>query len=117
ATSGSHTLTAIARDAAGNRTTSSAVVVTVTVTSIAFVQGSGVTNDTGSRTIAQAFAAATAAGDLIVAAISWGSNATVSCSDSQCNTYVVGVTQCQSIKHQSPAICYTANKHVGRYST
>src|SRR5437870_8365542 len=81
ASSGSHTLTAIARDAAGNRTTSSAVA--VTVTSIAFVQGSGVTSDTGNRTIAQAFAAATAAGDLIVAAISWGSNATVSCSDSQ----------------------------------
>jgi hypothetical protein len=114
ATNGTHTLTAIARDAAGNRTTSSAVIVTVSNSSVvAFVQGSAVTNDTSSRTIAQAFTTATAAGDLIVAAISWGNNAAVSCSDSQGNTFAVAVTQYDNINKQSLAICYAANVRGG----
>src|SRR5207244_2245912 len=53
--------------------------------------------------------AATAVGDLIVAAISWGSNASVSCSDSQGNTYTVATTQYDNISNQSLAICYAAN--------
>jgi len=44
-----------------------------------------------------------------VAAISWGSNATVGCSDSQGNTYTVATTQYDSTNKRSLAICYSMN--------
>jgi hypothetical protein len=118
ASNGTHTLAAVARVAAGKTATSPPVVVTVSnkagagvgnVNTVAFVQGAATTNDDNSRTIAQAFPKATARGSLIVAAISWGTEGNVSCSDSQRNTYAVATRQYDSANNQSLAICYAAN--------
>src|SRR5207245_9898488 len=84
----------------------------VTVTApgvVAYVQGAGITSDTGANSIAQAFTTLNASGNLIVAAVSWGSNDLVTCSDSQGNGYAVATTQYDSINSQSMAICYAAN--------
>ena len=76
---------------------------------VAYVQGAGITSDTGADSIAQAFTTLNASGNLIVAAVSWGSNDLVTCSDSQGNGYAVATTQYDSINSQSMAICYAAN--------
>jgi len=116
AANGSHKLTAVARDAAGNMTTSKSVSVTVNNTpatpmdnSVAFVQGAAETDDDTSKTIAGTFSKATATGNLIVVAVSWGNRASVSCKDTQGNTYAVATTQYDSANNQSLAICYAAN--------
>jgi hypothetical protein len=80
---------------------------------VMYVQGAGTTNDGSSTSIAQSFTAANASGNLIVAAISWESNASVACSDSQGNSYVVATTQYDSTDNQSLAICYAANVKSG----
>ena len=56
---------------------------------------------------------AATAGDLIVAAISWGNNSAVTCSDSQSNVYAVATTQYDSTNNQSLAICYAMNVKAG----
>src|SRR2546427_3572645 len=76
---------------------------------VTYVQGAGTTNDASRSLIAQAFTTANVSGNLIVAAISWGGNAPVTCSDSQGNSYAVATTQYDSINNQSLAICYAAN--------
>src|SRR3989442_4315883 len=70
-------------------------------------------NNASSSSMTQAFTTANVAGNLIVAAISWGSNASVTCSDSQGNSYAVATTQYDSINNQSLAICYAANVKSG----
>jgi hypothetical protein len=83
--------------------------VTVAVTAVPqFVQGAATTNDAGSTSITQAFTTANVAGNLIVAAVSW-SNGSVTCSDSQGNSYSVATTQYDNVNDQSLAICYAAN--------
>ena len=76
---------------------------------VAFIQGAAATDDDNSKTIARAFAAATTPGDLIVVAISWGTKGSVSCSDSQRDTYAVATNQYDGANNQSLAICYAAN--------
>ena len=83
--------------------------VTVTAPGVTYVQGAGTTSDSTSSSIAQAFSAPTVSGNLIVAAISWATGASVACSDSQGNSYAVATTQYDSLNDQSLAICYAPN--------
>ena len=92
----------------GGVTGTANVTVTASV-AVTYVQGAGLTSDSSTSSIARAFAASNAAGNLIVAAVSWGSNASVTCSDSQGNNYVVATTQYDSGNNQSLAICFAAN--------
>ena len=113
AINGAHTLTAVVRDAAGNTATASPVTVQVSnapgsVIS-AFVQTAGLSNNGGGGNIAAAFNAATNAGNLIVAAVSWGDPSSLTCSDSQGNVYTTATTQYDSAMNQSLGICYAAN--------
>jgi len=112
---GTHTLTATATDTSGNTATSDAVTVTVqnAATAVGYVQSAGKSNDTAAASISQAFPSPNTTGNLIVAAVSWGNNATVSCSDSQGNTYAVATTQYDSVNNQSLAICYATNVNGG----
>src|SRR5207253_2573203 len=115
ATNGPHNLTAVARDASGHSATSAplSVAVSNTTTPVVFVQSAGGTNNASATSIAQAFSATNAAGNFIVAVISWESNATVRCSDSRGNTYAVATTQFDATDNQSLAICYAANVSPG----
>src|SRR5437016_9717443 len=45
--------------------------------------------------------------------ISWGDGSSVTCSDSQGNTYSVATTQYDGVNNQSLAICYAANVKSG----
>src|SRR5207253_4319170 len=95
----------------GSRTHSILVrltVVPVTAPSIGYVQGAGTSNDGGSLVDARSFGNPNTIGNLIVAAISWGNSGSVSCSDSQGNTYAVATIQYDSTNNQSLAICYAA---------
>jgi len=105
---GSHTLTAVARDAAGNAATSSPIAVQV-IDSVLFLQAAGVSSNAGGTTISQTFNAAATAGSLIVAAVSWSNTGSLTCSDSQGNVYTTVTAQYDSTKNQSLGICYAAN--------
>jgi hypothetical protein len=94
-----------------NKTAS--VTVTPAASAPAYVQGSAVLNDAGAFTIARAFTTANTAGNLIVAAVSWDSTATLTCSDSQGNAYVVVTTQYDATWDQSLAVCYAVNIKAG----
>ena len=100
---------------ATNGAVSGAASVTVTAASAmpSYVQGAAATNDAGASAISQVFPSASAAGHLIVAAVSWDSDATVSCSDSRGNAYVVATTQYDSSNDQSLGICYAVNATAG----
>src|SRR4029078_12976621 len=111
---GSHTLTAVARDAAGNSKTSNPVAVTVSnVIPVVHRQGIGTTNDNAATTISLAFATPTLAGDLIVAAVSMGNNVSVTCSDNQANAYTTLPVQYDGTNNQGLAICYAPNVKAG----
>src|SRR5207249_231157 len=73
ASNGAHSLSARARDAAGNTTTSSAVAVSVSnaTVPIAFVQGAYAVPQTPQSTVSVTFGAAQGAGNLNVIAIGW----------------------------------------------
>jgi hypothetical protein len=92
ATNGGHTLTAVARDAAGNSTTSSAVSVTVNnaappPSAIAYVQGSA-NGATSITSLNVAFPASNTAGNLIVVtARASAQNRTWTVSDTRGNIY------------------------------
>ena len=86
-----------------------AQVTVVPGSAVAYVQGASATNDNSAGSIARAFAAANTAGNLIVAAVSWGNSSGVTCSDSQGNTYAVATIQTDALYNQSLAICYAAN--------
>jgi hypothetical protein len=92
ATNGGHTLTAVARDAAGNSTTSSVVSVTVNNTTpppsgIAYVQGN-VGGYTAVTSLNVAFTSANTAGNLIVVTARTSTqNRTWTLSDTRGNTY------------------------------
>src|SRR4029078_1222752 len=51
--------------------------------------------------------------NVIVAAFSWGTNATLTCSDSQGNVYATLPLQYDSTNNQSLGICYAANAKGG----
>lgn len=92
ATNGTHTLTAVARDAAGNSTTSSVVSVTVNnttppPTAISYVQGN-IGSYTAVTSLTVAFTSANTAGSLIVVtARTSAQNRTWTISDTRGNTY------------------------------
>jgi hypothetical protein len=115
-TAGSYVFQVTVRDAAQLSVTSS-VAVTVTEqtvvvappATIAHVQSSSTTADASALAIAEPFAAATTASNLIVAAVSWGNSATLSCADTQGNSYLVATTRYDPANNQSLAICYAVN--------
>ena len=110
---GAHTLTAIARDAAGNSATSAGVPVNISNVPVVLVQGAGATSNPSATSIAQAFTSTNTAGNFIVAAVSSENNPAVTCSDSQGNSYSIATTQYDNIKNQFLAICYAANVSAG----
>ena len=99
--------------AASSGVNGTAIVTVIASVSVSYVQGASATNDSGGRSIVQAFTAANTSGNLIVAAISWGDSSSVTCSDSQGNTYSVATTQYDGVNNQSLAICYAANVKSG----
>jgi len=90
-----------------------AVTVTASTGAISYIQGANGTSDGGATSISQTFATANSSGDLIVAAVSWGNNGTVTCSDSLGNTYAAAMTQYDSVSNQALAICYATNVKAG----
>src|SRR5262249_18012837 len=127
ATNGAHTLTARARDAAGNTTTSAPISVSVTNAAglpIAFVQGNYAVPPSAS-TVTVAFGAAPAAGNLNVIAIGWSdSTATVtSVTDSAGNSYAVAIAptilpgQVTHVMYYAPNIRAGLNTVTVRFST
>ena len=78
-----------------------------------YVAGAAVTNNNSATSLTASFAAPNTAGNLIVVAVSWGSSAALTCSDSLGNIYAVATTQYDSSNNQSLAICYAANAKAG----
>ena len=114
ATNGTHTLTARARDAAGNTTTSAPVTVTVanavTTTPPAFVQVNAAMPQTNQSSVAVTYTGAQTAGDTNILAIGWN-NATsniTSVTDSAGNTYQLAVPTARG-SGVSQAIYYATN--------
>src|SRR5207249_2530458 len=105
---GPFTVTASSGGINGNAT-----VTVIAAIVVSYVQGAGITNDAGASTIAKAFTTSNVSGNLIVAAVSWGNNSAVTCSDSQGNSYAVATTQYDSTNNQSLAICYAAGVKSG----
>jgi hypothetical protein len=98
---------------AAGQSANAAVTVTAATSAPAYVQGTTATNNATGVTMAKAFTTANTAGNLIVVAVSWGNNSTLTCSDSLGNTYTVATTQHDSVNNQSLAICYAANVKAG----
>ena len=113
ATNGAHTLTARARDAAGNTTTSAPVTVNVanvTVAPPAFVQVNAAMPQTNQSSVAVTYTSAQIAGDTNILAIGWN-NATsniTSVTDSAGNTYQLAVPTARG-SGVSQAIYYATN--------
>ena len=107
----------LSKDAAGNAASSAPGSFTTATTpppaAVAHVQSAATTSNGGAATMGQAFATPNTAGNMIVAAFSWGENSPASCSDTQGNTYVLATTQYDSTKNQSLGICYAANIKAG----
>ena len=113
AVNGSHTLTAVARDAANNATTSAGVSVTVsnTAAAIAFVQGNYSVPQTPQATVTVAYTGAQTAGNLNVVAVGWndGTAAVTSVTDSKGNVYSLAVGPTVLAGQASHAIYYAPN--------
>src|SRR5207249_9969903 len=105
---GPFTVTASSGGINGNAT-----VTVIAAIVVSYVQGAGITTDAGASTIAKAFTTSNVSGNLVVAAVSWGNNSAVTCSDSLGNTYAVATTQYDSVSNQSLAICYATNVKAG----
>src|SRR3989441_321433 len=82
---------------------------------ISFVQANASTNDAAAATIAQAFATANTAGNLIVVAVSWGDNAapSIRATDTLGNTYAVAINDFDPGNRQGLAILYAPNIRAG----
>jgi len=106
---GPFTVTALA----GGRSGNASVTVTAASSAPSYVQGATATNNANGTTLAKAFTTANTAGNLIVVAVSWGNNSTLTCSDSLGNVYAVATTQHDSVNNQSLGICYAANVKAG----
>jgi hypothetical protein len=79
----------------------------------AYTQGAVATTNAGSSTMALAFGANATAGNLIVAAIAWQGNGTMSMTDSQGNVYSVATASYDAANGQSLGIVYAANVKAG----
>ena len=111
---GLHTWRAVARDAAGNSTTSDPVTVTVSnVILVAHRQTNGATNNASAGNIAVPFSSPALAGNLIVAAVSMGGATSMTCSDTQGNTYTTLPVQYDSVNDQALGVCYAPNIKAG----
>jgi hypothetical protein len=116
AVNGPHSITAVAKDAAGLATTSPVVAVDVSNTApppIAFVQSAGSSDNAGATTIVQPFPSSVTAGSLIVVAVSWGNSSALTCSDTQGNVYTTLPTQFDGNNDQALGICYAPNAKAG----
>jgi hypothetical protein len=113
AVNGGHTLTAVARDAANNITTSNPVSVTVsnTAANIAFVQGNYSVPQTPQSTVTVTYTAAQTAGNLNVIAVGWndGTATVTSVTDSKGNVYSLAVGPTVLAGQASHAIYYARN--------
>src|SRR5438128_4164478 len=87
----------------------------VAAAAISFVQANASTNDAAAATIAQAFATANTAGNLIVVAVSWGDNAapSIRATDTLGNTYSIATKQFDPGNRQGLAILYAPNIRAG----
>ncbi len=80
------------------------------------IQSASVSMNGGGTNIAKAFTSANTAGNLVVAAITWDANTSggsVTCSDTQANSYTTAVTQWDSANGQWLAVCYAPNVKAG----
>ncbi len=110
---GSHSLTARARDAAGNTTTSTPVTVSVsnTASSISFVQSNYGAPQSPQATVTVAFPGAQTAGDLNVAVVGWSdaTSTVASVTDATGNTYALAAGPTVIAGQRSQAIYYAKN--------
>ena len=111
---GTSNVTLSATNSGGTGTAALTLTINNIVTSsgaIAYVQGVSSANDSSARTVSAALPANTAAGDLIVVAVSWDTSgsAQTSVSDSQGNTYALATTSNNTTTFQALAIYYAAN--------
>jgi hypothetical protein len=79
----------------------------------AYVQGASATSQSPSTTVAQTFGANVTAGHLLVVAVAWQGNSTVSATDNRGNTYLVATSAYDTVNEQSLAILYAANAASG----
>ncbi|HEY6271777.1 MAG TPA: hypothetical protein VIX19_07275, partial [Terriglobales bacterium] len=79
------------------------------------MQTAGSTNDSSSSAISEPFSQSTVVGDLIVVAVTWGSNpaASITASDTQRNTYSLATSEWDSVNHEGLAILYSPNTRGG----
>jgi len=113
ATNGSHTLTALARDAAGNTTTSAAVPVTVanaTTAPPAFVQVKAATPQTNQSAVPVTYTGAQAAGDTNIVVVGWNNTTSTvtAVTDTAGNAYQLAVPTVRG-NGVSQAIYYAPN--------
>lgn len=82
---------------------------------IAHVQTNVSANTASNGTnVSQAFGSNNTAGNMIVAAVTWfGSGGTVTCSDTQGNTYATVRVEHDSTENQSLGVCYALNVSAG----
>jgi hypothetical protein len=99
--------------AAAGKSGAASVSVTVPAAGPAYVQGATATASTNTNSIASAFTSPNQAASLIVAAVTWSGDGTMTCSDTQGNAYSLAVIQFDSVNWQSLAICYAPNVKSG----
>jgi hypothetical protein len=75
---------------------------------ITYVQSATVASGSGT-TVSKAFSSSTAAGNTIIVAVSWGNSSSISCADSQGNSYAVVTSAHDSVNNQYLGICYATN--------
>ena len=99
-----------ATDGAGNNSNYSSIsqATTQVAPPVSYLQGAATTDTTTAS-----FLGNNTAGNTIIAAISWGNNASASCSDSQGNTYAIATTAYDATNNQSLGICYATNIKAG----
>jgi hypothetical protein len=77
-----------------------------TTSNINFVQGSSTLNDTTATTITQAFGSNVTSGNTIVVSVGWQhATATLTCTDTQGNTYATAVTK-KDAANNNVSVCY-----------
>lgn len=78
-----------------------------------YIQGGWSTDNTTATSISQVFSGSNTAGNAIVVAVSWDTDATPVCSDSQGNTYSVITHTYDTVNAQAFAVCYALNIKAG----
>ena len=105
------TLSATNASGTGNATLTLTVNPAASPGSIAYLQGASFANDASAATTSAAFPGNTAAGDLIVVAISWDTSGSAqpSVSDSQGNLFSLATSTSNPTTYQALAVYYAAN--------